>query len=289
MFGHQYFHNIIKDYVIVFGTLFNEITIQRTDSSNNVIDEFKVPLSYGPRDKMLARVDADPDLNRQAAITLPRMSFELVSANYDNSRKLSTIGRTKGTTTSGVSTYIYNPVPYNFTFQLSIAVKNAEDGTRIVEQILPFFTPEWNVTLQHVDSIADSKHDVPVILQSVTTEDQYTDNFETRRALLWNLDFVMKGYLYGPAKTSKVVTRTIGNLYNLDGDVEFSSAVSNTNLESVSSVTVDPGQNANGAALNYYGSSNGAANVDTVSRSNVDANDDIGYITSVTTSSNGGN
>lgn len=287
MFGHQFYNNTIRDYVIVFGTLFNEITIQRTDSSNNVIDEFKIPLSYGPRDKMLARVDADPDLNRQAAITLPRMSFELVSANYDNMRKLSTVGRVRAATANGVASYSYNPVPYNFTFQLSIAVKNAEDGTRIIEQILPFFTPEWNVTMQHVDNLPDSKHDVPIILQSVTTEDQYTDNFETRRALIWTLDFVMKGYLYGPVKTSNIITRTTGTFYNVDGNVEFSTAIANASLNAVSNVVTTPGQSNTGQALNYYGSANGAANVSTVNANSVDANSPYGGITIVTNSAKG--
>lgn len=286
MFGHLYYNGIIRNYIVVFGTLFNEIFIQRNDSSNNVVDEFKVPLSYGPRDKMLARVDGDPNLSRQAAITLPRMSFELTGATYDSTRKLATIQRNRGTANSGSSAYLYNPVPYNFNFQLSIAVKNAEDGTRIIEQILPFFTPEWNVTLDHVDGV-NSSHDVPIILQGISTEDQYQDNFETRRALLWNLDFVLKGYLYGPSKTGKIILDTTTSFFNVDNEVEFGTAITNTSLSSIANVSVSPGQDANGAAVDAYGSANVTSNTTSVDSANIASNSTFGYIVTVGDDSEG--
>lgn len=248
MFGHLFYHSVIRKYIVIFGTLFNEIYIQRKNSDGYIVDEFKIPLSYGPRDKMLARTEADPDLNRPPSITLPRMSFEVTSINYDSTRKLSTIGRsTTQTKVPGATKYAYNPVPYNFNFQLSIMVKNAEDGTKILEQILPFFTPEWTVTMRHVDGFPSS-HDIPIVLQSVTSEDQYTDSFEQRRALIWTLDFVLKGYVYGPVRESKVISRAIGSLFSVDGDLEFTAE--DDDINSIIEIDAQPALTANGLPVN---------------------------------------
>lgn len=195
--------------------MFDDVILTREDENGNPFQYMKVPLNYGPKEKFLARLQGNPDLNRPIAVSLPRMTFQIIGYRYDASRKLSTIGRQSAVNPSNPNSknYQYNPVPYNFEFELNIMVKNAEDGTRIVEQILPFFAPEWTATL-NVNPDMGQKYDVPIILDSVSQEDTYEGNFETRRALIWTLRFTMKGYLFGPVKTGKIIKEAMINIHN---------------------------------------------------------------------------
>ena len=182
--------------VVGFGTFFNSLEVQRTNSSDEVTEVIKIPLSYGPKDKMLTRISGDPNLNPKVALTVPRMGFELLSMTYDGTRKLNTMGRTvKGGSTAQTLKKQFNPVPYNWEFSLYIFVKNAEDGTQILGQILPFFTPDFTFSMTLISSMS-IKHDIPLILNSVTSEDTYEGDFATRRSIIWTLSFTMKGYLY---------------------------------------------------------------------------------------------
>lgn len=237
MFGHTFYHGLIKKYVTLFGTLFNDVYINVPDDADiNEIRTIKVPISYGPREKVLARLTADPNLNRQPAIVLPRMSFEMGNVSYAPDRKLNTINRrytTDATSTSKLK-YVYNPVPYDITFSLSIMVKNAEDGTRIVEQILPFFTPEWTTTVELIPEM-DIIVDVPLILTSIDVQDDYEGDFEKRRAIIWTLSFTMKAYMYGPVRKSGVIKFANTNM--------FSALSANTQLMNVD---IRPGLTANG-------------------------------------------
>lgn len=208
MFGTYFYHQTTRKMVVAFGTLFNDIEVRRTDAGGNVIELIKVPLAYGPKQKFLTRISADPNLNPQVALTVPRMGFELTSLNYDAQRKLNTIGKTSRTGTTGLKTQ-YNPVPYNFEFSLFIYVKNAEDGTQILEQILPFFTPDFTVTMNLIPSMGVVK-DIPIVLNSVTSEDSYEGDFATRRSIIWTLTFQMKGYFYPNIRDNqKIITKTI--------------------------------------------------------------------------------
>jgi hypothetical protein len=191
--------------VVGFGTLFNTLEVQRTDSSGDVTEVIKIPLSYGPKDKMLTRISADPNLNPKVALTVPRMGFELTSMTYDSARKLNTMNRNVAKGTTGLKKQ-FSPVPYNWEFSLYIFVKNAEDGTQILEQILPFFTPEFTVSMTLISSMS-VKHDIPLVLNSVTSEDTYEGDFATRRSIIWTLSFTMKGYLYpNIVDNAKVIT-----------------------------------------------------------------------------------
>ena len=210
MFGTYFYNQTSRKMVVCIGTLFNSLEVQRTDSSDEVTEVINIPLSYGPKDKMLTRISADPSLNPKVALTVPRMGFELTSMTYDGTRKLNTMGRNvKRGTTSQTLKKQYNPVPYNWEFSLYIFVKNAEDGTQILEQILPFFTPDFTVTMTIISGMS-VKHDIPLILNSVTSEDTYEGDFATRRSIIWTLSFTMKGYLY-PSITdnAKVITSSI--------------------------------------------------------------------------------
>lgn len=260
MFGHSFYHGSIRRFVTIFGTLFNDIYVNRPDPLHNEIHTIKVPVTYGPKEKALARLTADPSLNRKPAIVLPMISFEMTDISYDGSRKLNTIGKRykKDGTDANKMFYQYNPVPYNINFSLSILVKNTDDGTRIVEQILPFFTPDWTVTVNMIPDM-DVTMDIPVVLNDVRLNDTYEGDFETRRALEWNMTFTLKGYLYGPIHKSGVIKFANTSIFN--------SLTSNTELVNV---TVEPGLLANGSPT--------TDSTLTISRDLINPDDDFGYI-----------
>lgn len=260
MFGHTFYHGTIRRYVTLFGTLFNDIYINRPDDAHNEIHTVKVPVTYGPKEKMLARLTSDPGLNRKTSVQLPIISFEMTDIQYDGSRKLNTIGKRykKDNDDPNKMFYQYNPVPYNLNFSLSILVKNTDDGTRIIEQILPFFTPEWTATVNLIPSM-NINMDIPVILNDVKVSDTYESNFEERRTLEWDLTFTLKGYLFGPVHRAGVIKFANSSIYG--------TLNSNTEL---SSVTVQPGLLANGSPTT-------SANL-TISRDLIYPDDDFGYI-----------
>ena len=273
MLGHTFYHNTIRKYVILFGTLFNDIHINRVDTDRSVTRTIKVPISYGPKEKMLARLDADPNLNRPA-IVLPRMSFELTDLNYGPTRKLNTIGKIVAANPDDPNSakFQYTPVPYDFNFILSIAVKNADDGTRILEQILPFFTPNWSSTVDLIPELG-IKLDVPIVLNAVSSEDTYEGNFEERRSIVWTLSFTMKGYIFGPTRptgsgTAPIIKLANVNFYDTSTYTNINDAVGN--LDVVESVVITPGLLANGSPT-----SNAAASV---SSDLINADDNYGYI-----------
>jgi len=225
MFGHEFYHEHLRRYIVVFGTMFNNIVVSRKTTAGVVDKRIKVPISYSPRDKLLARIETDPNLRKPDAVSLPRMGFEVTSMTYAGERKLSTIQRytVKSTTDPNKNNSVYAPVPYDINFQLSIMVKSAEDGTQILEQILPFFTPEWTNSVQLIDDL-ELKMDIPLVLISISSDDTYDGDFETRRALIWTLDFTMKCYLFGPIKEKKIIKMANTNFF-IDGfDSEIGSA-----------------------------------------------------------------
>ena len=194
----EYFYNeILRRTIIGFGTLFNSLEIRQEDSV------VRVPLAYGPTQKFLARIEQSPDLNKPMAITLPRMSFEFTGLTYDPSRKVTTtqtfVAKDKDDGTETKKTFM--PVPYNMQFELSIFTKLNDDALQIVEQILPYFQPAYNLTVELVDQIKE-KRDVPIILESVTMQDDYEGDFTTRRVLYYTLRFTAKTYLFGPTKSA---------------------------------------------------------------------------------------
>ena len=218
MLGSTFYHQTIRKYVAVFGTLFNDINIERKNSSGTVVERLKVPLAYGPKQKWLLAVQDTTADRKVIATRTPRMGFAMTGISYDTARKLNTIGRnvkanTSSTTTSMVT--MYNPVPYNFDFELFILVKNAEDGTQILEQILPYFTPEFTVTVNTIPDM-NIKADVPIVLNSSSVADEYEGDLSTRRTITWTLSFVLKGFIY-PNITSGQVIKTIEVNFRIPG------------------------------------------------------------------------
>ena len=200
----EYFYNeILRRTIISFGTLFNNVSIKKTDSSDSVVSVVKVPLAYGPTEKFLARINQSPDLNKPTQITLPRMSFEFTGLTYDPTRKVTTTQQfTVKDPDDGTETKkSYMPVPYNMQFELSIMTKLNDDALQIVEQILPYFQPAYNLSIELVESIKE-KRDVPIVLENITMQDDYEGDFTSRRVLLYTLRFTAKTYLFGPASSA---------------------------------------------------------------------------------------
>ena len=207
MLGSTFYHETVRKCVIGFGTLFNDIHITRKDSSGNTVQSMKVPLAYGPKQKFLVRLREDPNITKSVAITLPRIGFEIGTIAYDPTRKLNKIQKVKkpGTAGNKVDSQ-YMPVPYNIDFELYAMSKNSDDALQIVEQILPYFQPEYTITINDIVQM-NNKRDVPIILTGITYEDNYEGDFAERRAIIYTLSFTAKAYLYGPVISGQVITK----------------------------------------------------------------------------------
>ena len=214
MLGNAPFYNrTIRKIVVAFGTVFNDIYLVRyTKDGLTAKETIKVPLNWGAKEKYITRLTSDPTLTKSIATTLPRISFDMTGMSYDSSRKLPTTMRNFSANNSTTVKTQYVPVPYNFDFSLSIYVRNTEDGTQILEQILPFFTPDFSVTVDFVPSM-DPKYDMPIILNSVSNEVDYEGEMMTTRMIIWNLEFTAKGHIWPPVKTGKVITTANTNLF----------------------------------------------------------------------------
>ena len=214
MLGTTYYHETIRKYVAVFGTLFNDINIQRRNSAGVITEQIKVPIEYSAKDKLLLHIRRMSTTDASVQTTLPRMGFVLTGITYDGTRKLNTLGQVyAANTAAGTSTLMkqYNPVPYNFDFELTAAVDNAEDGAQIFEQIVPFFTPEFTVSVSLIPAM-NIKPDITIVLNSTATEDSFEGDFTTRREIIWTFGFLMKGYIYPDIKSGSVTKSVIVNL-----------------------------------------------------------------------------
>ena len=217
MLGQYFYNESLRKTIIAFGSLFNDIIITRKNSSGTDTQSMKVPLAYGPKQKFIVRLEADPGINQKVAMTLPRIGFEIQSFDYDPTRKLNRIIRqkklanTKSKELKQMQTQ-YTPVPYNMQFELFIMTKNSDDGIQIVEQILPFFQPEYTVTINEVPEM-NVIRDVPIVLNSIGYEDTYAGDFTERRAIIYTFNFVAKAYVYGPVSTSKPITKVEATAY----------------------------------------------------------------------------
>lgn len=194
----HFYHRSIRKVVVTFGTLFNDIELVRFTKDGTPKERFKVPLSYGTKEKYLTRITSDPTLTKSIATVVPRIAFTLDSISYDATRKQVTTIRNFAQSPSGTGTNAqYVPVPFDFKFSLSVFVRNTEDGTQILEQILPFFTPDFTVTVDFIPDM-EHKYDVPIILDSVTSNTEYEGDLMTTRVITWDLQFTAKAYIWPP-------------------------------------------------------------------------------------------
>ena len=270
MFGSQFYHQSIRRYVIMFGNMFNDLVVRRYDAAGTNVGAIAVPLSYAPKEKFLVRITQDPALDQQVAIQLPIMSFEMTTLNYDGTRRLNAHNRNvKVTTDEDKLDFNYAPVPYDLQFNLYAYVRNADDGAQILEQIVPYFGPEWTNSLRIIPQTSITQ-DIPTILNTVSIEDAYEGDFETRRALIYTFDFTVKAYFYGPVRRQGVIKRS---------QIDFGIVTSNTNskitLEDIaqtgrsSRIVIQPGLLANGSPT-----TNSAASVP---YTQIDADVDYGF------------
>ena len=200
MLGTYYYHEILRKTIIGFGTLFNNIFIKHENKDNTTLDETKVGLAYGPQQKFFAKIKEQANLTKAIAITLPRMSFEMTNVSYDPTRKSGITQTFKAADGSNIKK-VFMPVPYNIGFELSIFSKLNDDALQIIEQILPYFQPSFNITINLVSSIGE-KRDVPIVLDNISFRDEYEGDFSTRTALIYTLQFTAKTYLFGPVSDS---------------------------------------------------------------------------------------
>ncbi len=215
MLGNRHFYNrTIRKIVVAFGTLFNDLEIVRYSKDGSTeYERLKVPLSYGPKEKYITRLASDPDLLRSFGVVLPRISFNMEGITYDSSRKQVSLTRNFSFGGNGITSQ-YVPLPYNFDFTMSIYVRNTEDGTQIIEQILPFFTPDFTVTVDLIKDL-DQKYDMPIILNSVTPEIDYEGDMISTRMIIWNLNFTVKSFIFPPviSPNTGLIRRANTNIY----------------------------------------------------------------------------
>ena len=212
LYNEYFYHKTIFKSVATFGTLFNDITVKRKTSNGNTVKELKVPLSYGPRSKFLAKIEDDGNANKNTAITLPRLSFEMSGFSYDSQRKLNSLGVRYNTTETGSEKSMYNPVPYNIGFSLNVYVEHFDEGLQIIEQIVPFFSPYLNIPSKLVYDDMGIVDDVPVLLNDVSLEESYEGQFEDKRVIMWNLSFTLKTNIFKPVKESELIRQVETNV-----------------------------------------------------------------------------
>ena len=206
--NRQFYHETVRNIIVGFGTLFNDIHVVRKNNSGVITQSMKVPLAYGPKQKWLTRLDQDAGLDSKVALTLPRLGFEIQNLTYDPARKLNRVQKFKKVKTSASDSNKldtqFMPVPYNLNIQLYVMAKNSDDALQMVEQILPYFQPDYTLTIKDMPEMGVAR-DIPIVLNSINYEDSYKGDYAERRAIMYTLDFTTKFYLYGPVTSSKVI------------------------------------------------------------------------------------
>ncbi len=220
----HFYHKSIRNVVLVFGTLFNEIQVLRRDADDSELQRFTVPLSYSSKEKWLARLRQGTQLEGEETvvqISLPRMGFELTNISYDPQRKHITTTQRKVCDPDNPDVLLtsFAPVPYDIELSLYIMVDKQEDGLQIVEQILPFFSPGFTISIKSIEGLYDSV-DVPFILNSTTIEDNFEGDMTTRRVILWTLTFTAKAQIFGAVNKGGVIRKVIANLREFDGTLD---------------------------------------------------------------------
>lgn len=259
MFGNSYYHGAIRKYIIMFGNMFNDIDVTRYNNSGTATQTIRVPIAYGPKQKFLVRLRTDPNLDRDVAIQLPRLAFEITDMSYAPTRTVSKLQKNTAIGSHGDSLRSqFTPVPYDINMSLYGMFANQEDAVQVVEQILPYFRPEWTNSVKLVPSIGQY-YDIPTVLTGLSIEDTYEADFQSRRAIIYTFNFTVKGYIFGPVSNKGVIKRTIVDL--------ASDSVVGTPFNE--RVTLTPGLLANGSPT-----ANSSASIDT---SSITANTTYGF------------
>lgn len=229
--GKTYYHSITRKAVIAFGVMFNNLQIRRRNAAGQIVQTLRVPLAYAAKDKMLARIQNSPNIDeKQAQVILPRMSFEIIAFEYDGQRKINSMNQYSTPTSQTEARRVYGPTPYNITMNLYVYSRNQDDGLQIFEQIAPAFNPDFNVTVNYIPDLG-IKHDLPIILNSVTFQDDFEGELENRRTIIWTYTFTLKLYYYGPVERQNIIRTAIASVFN---DLEIENRIDKY------TVTTDP-------------------------------------------------
>jgi hypothetical protein len=259
MFGNSYYHGVIRKYIIMFGNMFNDIDVTRYNNAGVAAQTIRVPIAYGPKEKFLVRLRTDPNLDRDVAIQLPRLAFEVTDMSYAPTRTVSKLQKNTAIGSHGDSLRSqFTPVPYDINMSLYGMFANQEDAVQVVEQILPFFRPEWTNSVKLVPSMGQF-YDIPTVLTGLSIEDTYEADFQSRRAIIYTFTFTVKGYIFGPVSNKGVIKRTIVDL----------AADSTVGTPFNERLSLTPGLLANGSPT-----ANSSASIDT---SNITANTTYGF------------
>lgn len=259
MFGHSYYHGVIRKYIIMFGNMFNDIDVVRYNNAGTASQTIRVPIAYGRKEKFLVRLRTDPNLDRDVAIQLPRLAFEITDMSYAPTRTLSKLQKNTAIGSHGDSLRSqFTPVPYDINISLYGMFANQEDAVQVVEQILPFFRPEWTNSVKLVPSMGQF-YDIPTVITGLSIEDTYEADFQSRRAIIYTFTFTVKGYIFGPVSNKGVIKRTV---------LDFASD-STVGTPFNERVSLTPGLLANGSPT-----ANSSASIDT---SSITANTTYGF------------
>jgi len=211
--ANTFYNRSIRKLTVAFGNLFDNITLVRYNPDLTESERFVVPITYANKELYVQRLEADYDLDKKVQITLPRFSYEMTGFTYDATRKQNTNIRNFSQTTTGAVGQ-YNPVPYNFDFNLYLYVRNIEDASQVIEHILSYFTPDYTVKINMIPEMGIVK-EVPVVLNSTSQDIKYEGNRESdTRMIIWTLNFTVKGFIFGPVSTTNLITHSITNVYN---------------------------------------------------------------------------
>jgi len=209
-----FYNGTIRRYIIMFGRMFNDIDVVRYTSAGAVDQQIRLPIAYGPKEKFLARINMDPGLDQEVGVQLPRLAFEMTAMTYAPERGLNkTYKSSNASSYNNTVSSQYTPTPYNFNLSLYGMFSNNEDAVQVVEQITPFFRPEWTMSLKLADSVPDY-YDIATVLNDMSIEDTYEGDFQTRRAIIYTWNFTVKGYLFGPTRNRGVIKRTVIDIAN---------------------------------------------------------------------------
>lgn len=243
MLSDHFYHATIRRTIAAFGSIFNDIKIVRKDADGEVRQITRVPLAYGPKQKFLARLDSASNLHEDSkvAIKLPRMSFEITSLEYDPQSKVGKMNKIRrGSIVDGAQQIVYTNSPYRIGISLSVLAKNQDDALQVVEQILPYFQPEYTITINEIPEIG-VKGDIPIVLTSVNLTDDYEGDFMSRRAIIYTLEFSTRVRFYGPIQEKNVILSSSVDINNLQtfGFIEEAVAEASENIDLSDQTLID--------------------------------------------------
>lgn len=214
----KYYWSTIRKTIVAFGNMFNDIHIDRRNDEGEVVQTLRIPLAYAPKQKFISRVQVVEEQDRNIEVILPRMAFEMTGIQYDATRKMNSINQNCALVDSTTALRQYSPVPYNVMISLYVYAKNQDDALQVVEQILPYFNPDFILSFKSMPSLGLIE-DLPIRLDGVSYDDTYEGDFSERRAIVWTFDFTLRLNFYGPTRKQGVILRSTANLISSVGEV----------------------------------------------------------------------